>query len=165
MPGLPTELPSLPTLVWTESMIALRRPARIVFPLVCLTLATVSGCGDGKPSVDTSLNEATVSGVVSVKGKPATGGKINFNPSNSGRIVPVKSAEIGPDGSYTVRTFTGDNQVTFSGEVATKNSGVGLIREYAVVKRGENKIDYDLMGAGQSVGPVDFSKGPKGKRR
>ena len=145
-------------------MIVSRHPASFVTALAAWALAAVSGCGDGKPSIDTSLNEATVTGVVSVKGKPASGGKINFNPSNSGRIVPTKSAEIGPDGSYTVKTYTGDNQVTFSGEVAIKNSGVGLIREYAVVQPGENKIDYDLMGQGNSVGPIDLSKKPKGKR-
>jgi hypothetical protein len=131
-----------------------------------LCLAILIGCGDGKPSVDTSLTEATVSGVVSVKGKPATGGKINFNPANSGRIVGINSADIGPDGSYTVKTLTGDNQVTFSGEVGIKNPGVGLIREFAVVRSGENKVDYDLMGAGQRVGTMDFSKlAPTKKRR
>jgi hypothetical protein len=128
------------------------------------TLSALSGCGEGKPYVDTSLNEATVTGIISVKGKPATGGKINFNPSNSGRIVGTNSADIGPDGSYTIKTYTGDNQVTFSGEVAVKNSGVGLLREYAIVKPGDNKIDYDLMGAGQRVGPIDLSKQPKRKR-
>src|SRR4051794_15189478 len=102
-------------------MIASRHPASFVAAIAVWTLAAVSGCGDGKPSVDTSLNEATVTGVVSVKGKPASGGKINFNPSNSGRIVPTKSADIGPDGTYSVKTYTGDNQVSFSGEVAIKN--------------------------------------------
>ncbi len=71
----------------------------------CLQLAGAPGCGDGKPSIDTSLNEATVTGVVSVKGVPATGGTILFNPSNSGRIVPTRSADIGPDGKYTIKTI------------------------------------------------------------
>src|SRR3954449_11900073 len=84
--------------------------------LALLSLAAMPGCGDGKPSVDTSLTEATVSGVVSAKGTPATGGQIRFNPSNSGRIVPTRSAEIGPDGRYTIKTFTGGNRVTFDGE-------------------------------------------------
>ena len=138
-------------------------PQRLI-PFAVLVLAIAHGCSDGKPPIDTSHNEATVSGVVSVKGKPATGGKINFNPSNSGRIVGISTADIGPDGSYTVKTYTGGNQVTFSGEVALKNPGLGLVREYADVKRGENKIDYDLMGAGAKVGTLDLSKKPKGKR-
>jgi hypothetical protein len=125
----------------------------------------LSGCGDGKPYVDASLKEATVTGVVSVRGVPATGGTILFNPSNVRRIVPTREAAIGPDGSYTVTTYTGDNRVTFNGEVAAKNRGVGLMKEYADVKSGENKIDFDLMGAGRKVGSIDLSKLPKTKRR
>jgi hypothetical protein len=145
----------------TSERRAVASPA--ILPLALFV--TVLGCGDGKPSVDTSLREATVTGVVLVKGKPATGGTIRFNPSNSERIVGTKSAEIGPDGSYTITTYTGDNRVTFDGEVAAKNMGVGLIREYAKVKSGENKIDYDLMGAGAKVGEIDVSKAGKKKRR
>jgi hypothetical protein len=119
------------------------------------------GCGDGKPWVDTSLTEATVSGTVSVKGTPASGGKILFNPSNAKRIVGTRTAEIGPDGSYTIRTLTGDNRVSFEGEVATKNIGVGLIKEYANVASGENHVDFDLMGQGSKKAPYDLTK--KGK--
>jgi hypothetical protein len=134
--------------------------------IVSFTLACLHGCGDGKPGVDSSLTEATVTGVVSVKGTPATGGQIRFNPSNSGRIVPTRSAEIGPDGRYTIKTYTGDNRVSFDGEVAAKNTGVGLLKEYANVQSGENNIDYDLMGAGSSQKSLyDVSKkGAKKKR-
>jgi hypothetical protein len=134
--------------------------------IVSFTLACLQGCGDGKPGVDASLTEATVTGVVSVKGTPATGGQIRFNPSNSGRIVPTRSAEIGPDGRYTIKTYTGDNRVSFDGEVAAKNTGVGLLKEYANVQSGENQIDYDLMGAGSSQKSLyDVSKkGAKKKR-
>jgi hypothetical protein len=144
-----------------------QRRLRKTLPLApaLLVLAACVGCGDGKPSVDTSLTEATVSGVVSVKGTPATGGQIRFNPSNSGRIVPTRSAEIGPDGRYTIKTLTGDNRVTFDGEVAAKNRGVGLMKEYASVNSGENTIDFDLMGAGAKVGPVDFTKKAGMKKR
>jgi hypothetical protein len=145
-------------------MIGLRRRNAFLLAMSFLTGATAPGCGDGKPYVDTSLTEATVTGVVSVKGVPATGGTILFNPSNSGRIVPTRTAEIGPDGHYTIKTYTGDNQVTFGGEIAKKNMGLGLMREYANVQRGENQIDYDLMGAGSSQkAGMDFTK--KGQRR
>jgi hypothetical protein len=148
-----------------EAMIVLRR--RNPFPLILgfLALTTVPGCGDGKPTVDTSLNEATVTGIVSVKGEPATGGTILFNPSNSGRIVPTRTAEIGPDGRYTIKTYTGDNVVTFGGEVAKKHRGLGLMRNYADVKAGENKIDFDLMGAGSKAGGIDFEKKTQGRKR
>ena len=87
-------------------MIVLRRRVLVVLALTLPGVALVAGCGDGKPSMDTSLTEATVSGVVSVKGVPATGGSILFNPSNAGRIVPTRSAPIGPDGTYTDRKST-----------------------------------------------------------
>jgi len=126
----------------------------------------LQGCGEGKPSVDTSLTEASVSGTVSVKGTPATGGKILFNPSNAGRIVPTRTADIGPDGTYTIKTLTGDNRVTFEGEVASKNVGVGLLKEYAKVESRENHVDFDLMGEGSKKVPYEMTKKgrTKGKR-
>jgi hypothetical protein len=121
---------------------------------MCAIVLAVAGCGDGKPWVDSSLNEATVSGVVSVKGKPASGGTILFNPSNSGRIVPSRTAKIGPDGSYSVKTYTGINQVSFDGEVAAKNRGVGLVKEAVDVVAGENKANFDLLGEGGGKKPL-----------
>jgi hypothetical protein len=129
-------------------MIVLRCRVLVVFGLILPGVVLIAGCGDGKPSMDTSLTEATVSGVVSVKGVPVTGGAILFNPSNAGRIVPTRSAPIGPDGAYTIKTLTGTNQVSFEGEVAKKNAGVGLIKDFAEVTSGENKKDFDLMGEG-----------------
>jgi hypothetical protein len=129
-------------------MIVLRCRVLVVFGLILPGVVLIAGCGDGKPSMDTSLTEATVSGVVSVKGIPATGGAILFNPSNAGRIVPTRSAPIGPDGTYSIKTLTGTNQVSFEGEVAKKNAGVGLIKDFAEVTSGENKRDFDLMGEG-----------------
>jgi hypothetical protein len=128
---------------------------RLTILLATTALALGVGCDDGKPSVDTSKREATVSGIVSVRGKPATGGNILFNASNSERIVPYKTAPIGPDGSYKVTTFTGGNKVSFDGEIAAKTMGVGLIQEYFDVKPGvENKADFDLMGAGAAQSPT-----------
>src|SRR5437773_1460517 len=101
-----------------ELMKPLRWRIAFLLAMSLLSWATVPGCGDGKPSVDTSLTEATVTGVVTAKGEPVSGGTIHFNPSNSGRIVPTKSAEIGPDGTYTIKTYTGDNRVTYGGAVA-----------------------------------------------
>ena len=133
-------------------------PRSVSRTMICLALgaaaAGAAGCGDGKPWVDTSLNEATVSGVVSVKGKPADGGTIMFNPSNSGRIVPTRTAKIGADGSYTIKTYTGVNQVSFDGEVAAKNRGVGLLKEAVDVAAGENKADFDLLGEGGGKKPL-----------
>ncbi len=121
---------------------------------LALAVSLAAGCGDGKPWVDTSLNEATVSGIVKVKGKPADGGTILFNASNSGRIVTAKTAKIGSDGSYTVKTYTGVNQVSFEGEITAKNMGVGLVKEACDVAPGANKADFDLLGEGGGKKPL-----------
>jgi hypothetical protein len=145
-------------------MIILRRHSAFVFILTFLSLAALPGCGDGKPSVDTSLTEATVTGVVTANGVPAAG-TIYFNPSNSGRLVATKAADIGPDGTYTIKTYTGDNRVTYGGEVAKKNTGVGLRKDYANVQRGENKFDFDVLGGGSKTGEIDLAKKAQRKRR
>jgi hypothetical protein len=140
-----------------------RRPLLVVLALFS---AVVSGCTDGKPSVDTSLNEATVTGVVILKGAPVKGGTILFNPSNHARQVPIRTAPIGDDGKYTIKTYTGDNQVTFGGDLAKNNMGIGLVREYASVQRGENEINFDLSSGGKRV-DFDLSKkaNPRPKKR
>jgi hypothetical protein len=135
-----------------------------MWPASTLTafLLGLAGCGEGKPGVDRSLTEATVSGTVKVRGTPAEGGTILFNPSNSDRLVATRSAAIGKDGTYTITTLTGGNQVTFDGEVATKNQGVGLAREYVEVKSGSNRADFDLLSAnsGKKIAlPVEQLKG------
>jgi hypothetical protein len=139
-------------------------------PIVIVACAT-AGCGDGKPYVDKSHTEATVSGIVSVKGKPADGGQILFNGNSSGRSVPIRTAEIGPDGSYTIKAFTGVNQVSFDGQIASKNRGVGLVKEACDVVSGENKANFDLLGEGGGKKPLFPIEGkaagkgsPKGRR-
>jgi hypothetical protein len=129
---------------------------------LAMSLAIVFGCSDGKPSVDTSLNEATVTGVVSLKGEPVKGGTIYFNPSNHARHVPTRTAPIGDDGKYTIKTYTGDNQVTFGGDLAKNNMGIGLLREYAAVQSGENEIHFDLSSGGKRA---DFDVSKKAKPR
>jgi hypothetical protein len=141
-----------------EGMKILRRRTAFLLVIAMPSLTTGLGCGDGKPAIDKSMTEATVSGVVYVKGKPATGGVILFNPSNSGRIVPLRTAPIAPDGTYTIKTLTGGNQVSFDGEVATKNRGVGLIKDFIQVTTGTNEANFDLMGSGTKTGPYDFTK-------
>ena len=131
-----------------------RRWNNALVVLAVLGLPVLPGCSDGKPRVDTSLNEGTVTGIVMVKGKPAEGGTILFNASNSERIVPHRSAPIGKDGRYTITAYTGANQVSFDGDVANKNRGVGLIKEFADVARGENTVNFDLMGEGSGKKPM-----------
>jgi len=130
-----------------------------------LACAISPGCGDGKPYHDTSMNEATVTGVVKAQGEPVTtGGTILFNASNSGRIVPTRAATIGPDGRYTIKTYTGVNVVTYEGEIAKKYPGLGLRRDAAEVQSGENSFDFDILNSGKSP-TFDLSKMPKTRKR
>jgi hypothetical protein len=117
--------------------------------------------------VDTSKREATVSGIVRVKGVKAKGGTIVFSASNSERIVPAKAATISKEGTYTITTFTGGNQILFEGEVAEKNPEIGLLREYVDVQSGSNTADFDLLGENskKSPFPLGTPKGAKGQGR
>jgi hypothetical protein len=134
------------------------------YALLSVPLLTLGpGCDSGAPAVDSSSTEATVSGVVTVRGVPAKGGEVRFNPSNHLRVVPTKTAPIGEDGTYKITTLTGVNTVTFDGEVAAKNQGVGLLKEYPDVRPGENKVDFDLLGEGMQA-PYNMPTKKKGGR-
>src|SRR4051794_28974668 len=66
-------------LVRSALMIGSRRRFADLLAMTLLIVSSGQGCGDGKPYVDKSMNEATVSGIVKVRGKPAEGGTILFN--------------------------------------------------------------------------------------
>jgi hypothetical protein len=71
-----------------------------------------AGCNPSAPAFSGSREEATVTGIVRVRGKPVTGGEITFRASNVNRPdAPTKNARIGKDGRYTIRTLVGENFV------------------------------------------------------
>jgi hypothetical protein len=108
-------------------------------------LVIIWGCGDGRPSVDTSTAEATVKGTVKVRGKPATGGTIHFDPSNVKRKTEaVRSAPIGKDGSYTVKTLVGMNQITFTGPAFDKDRQLQDASVPYDVQSGEQTLNIEL---------------------
>jgi hypothetical protein len=123
----------------------------VIAALTAMTLVAFGQGCDGTPSVDTSQNEVTVTGVVKVKGQPATGGQISFNPSNRDRKVPAFSAPIGQDGSFTIKTYSGENEVRFTGEVAKDYPALGMIKKYCTVTGGGQRQDFDLLGDDQSA--------------
>ncbi|HWE39285.1 MAG TPA: hypothetical protein VG406_22235, partial [Isosphaeraceae bacterium] len=100
-----------------------RLPSRTVGLMSTATVfVAVWGCGDSAPSTDTSSTPATVSGTITLKGKPATQGKVTFNPANVNRkTVPSATVDIGKDGSYKVSTLTGENTVTVDTPELRKN--------------------------------------------
>jgi hypothetical protein len=76
-------------------------------------LAAAWGC-DSKPTANTtaaasSHEEATVTGSVTIKGKKATGGTVTFEPTNEN--VPSRSATIEKDGTFSIKSLVGPNEV------------------------------------------------------
>ncbi len=108
------------------------------------------GCDAGRPRVDTGTTPATVSGIVHAEGKPVTSGKIFFNPSNAERKAPTATASIGPDGSYSLETLIGGNEVRFEGPFLKKHPNVSLLRRFTDLNHGTNTIDFDLFGPGDT---------------
>jgi hypothetical protein len=107
----------------------------------------VAGGGCGNPFGSTE--EATVKGIVRVRGKPATNGQITFRASNSNRRnAPTTNAPIGKDGSYTVKTLVGENSVTVICKelFARKNQMLVDLEDGQMVKiqAGENTLDIDF---------------------
>jgi hypothetical protein len=106
-------------------------------------LVATWGCGD-QPSVTSSTTEATVKGTVIIKGKPATKGKVVFDPANYRRKdVQARSAPINKDGTYSVTTLVGGNNVRVEGPEAEKAGATYSSIDFDV-KSGENTLDIKL---------------------
>ena len=79
----------------------------------CLATVGGGGCSEGRPSATSTTQEATVKGRVTVLGKPATKGRVTFDPRNINRPdARIQTAEIGDDGAYRVTTLVGPNTIT-----------------------------------------------------
>jgi hypothetical protein len=101
------------------------------------------GC-DGRPAVSSSTTEATVKGTVTVKGKPATKGTVEFDPANYQRKdAQARSAPINPDGTYTIETLVGGNTVRVRGPEAEKAGALYETTDFDV-KEGENTLDIKV---------------------
>ena len=120
-------------------------PPRILLPCVTAAcLAIVGGCGGG-PGAESSTEEATISGTVTVLGKPATKGQVIFDPSNINRPqAPIRTAEIGADGAYRATTLVGSNAVTVVVPRPPRPTE-GMSPEFGLdVQPGENTLDISL---------------------
>jgi len=114
--------------------------------IIGLTMLLIvgSGCNDrgGAPAVSSSMEEATVKGTVTINGKPATGGDIQFDPSNVDRKGMPRTAPIGEDGTYTIKTLVDANVVTITGPKVDKN--LSAMVQTVKVNSGENTIPIEL---------------------
>ncbi len=123
--------------------------------VACAGLASmIAGCdaSGGAPYVEGSQEEATVKGTVKVKGKLMPGGTLHFSASNSKRMVPTRDAQVGPDGSFSLTTYVGQNIVTLTPPRKTRADmknrnyyGLEYADKFVDVKPGEeNSFDLDL---------------------
>ncbi len=111
--------------------------------LALLTLASFCGCGGGGPAATSTSEESTVKGTVTVNGKPATGGQVEFDPSNiNRRDAKTVIGEIGKDGTYSVKTLVGENTIMISGP-EIKAAKIEMAKKFLDVKSGEN--DFPIM--------------------
>jgi hypothetical protein len=111
--------------------------------LAVASLIASSGCGEGKPSVETSsTGEAKVIGTVKIHGLAMSGGKITFRPSTDQRKEATpRSAEVRNDGTFEVTTLVGPNTVTISGPAVKKEPALGSGTKTVDITPGENKIE------------------------
>jgi hypothetical protein len=118
------------------------RHCRAVSPVLAAGLMAGRGCSESAPSVETSNAEATVKGKVTLNVKPVTKGEVTFDPSNHLRKnATTRAVEFGSDGTCTITTLVGVNQV-FVNSPALRKTEVGTI-EYDV-QSGDNTFDIDL---------------------
>jgi hypothetical protein len=135
-----------------------RRPVRGISLLFLVFGALVlAGCSGG--------GAAKVSGKVTYKGNPVTGGSVSFNPVAKGNSYPGKpaAANVQPDGTYSVEEVVpGSEQILYSpplpeipagglkeGQAAPQSPFAGLepSQKQVEVKPGTNAIDIELIPA------------------
>ncbi len=117
-----------------------------------LTLAPLafSGCSDA-PAVTGSMEEATVKGVVKIRGKAATGGKVTFRGSNINRPnAKVVEADIGKDGTFTAKPLIGKNFVEISSKdlMTARNRELTENEQLVDIPSGEATLNIELPATG-----------------
>jgi hypothetical protein len=124
-------------------MLIVRR--RLVGLVSAAVLAGCLGCGGGAPPASSSTQEAEVSGTVTIRGKPATGGEITFDPSNIyRRDAGLATAKIGPDGRYSLKTLVGENAVRVHGPQVDKDPTLDTNQLGVVIKAGTSTVPIDV---------------------
>lgn len=111
-----------------------------------IALIAAVGCDGrgGAPAVSSSMEEATVRGTVTIRGKPAAGGEIQFDPANVDRKVMPRQAPIDKDGAYTIKTLVGGNSVTVRGPAVDRDLGLSANQRTVEVKSGENTVPIEV---------------------
>ena len=115
------------------------------FSALTLIGLAICGCGSGAPSVSSSRTEATVHGKVTINGKAPATGEVTFDPSNvRRRDAPVNVGPIGKDGTYSVRTLVGSNNVHVNSPEVSKDQKLMYVTIPLEVQSGDNPFDITL---------------------
>ena len=110
-------------------------------------LVALAGCeGGSTPSVSGSNTEVTVHGKVTYKGQPVTEGEISFDPSNiQRRDAKIVTVKIGSDGTYSVKTLQGENNIRFNLPTLSKQDfGLASASKTYTAPAGDTTFDIDL---------------------
>jgi hypothetical protein len=109
------------------------------------TLVGCDGSGGGGSSVSSSTEQAKAKGKVTYKGKPLAKIEVRFNPANVNRkSAATVTATTKDDGSYEITSLVGDNIVSLTGGVVSKNPSLTYFSKPVDLTAGENSIDIDV---------------------
>ena len=103
-------------------------PARVF--VLMLTIAGLSGCGDGRGS---RVATVPVKATITYRGQPIPGAFVTLHPKAPLPDVPPPRASVGRDGSLTVSTFTG-------GDGAPEGEYVLTVEWYRPVRQGSDVV-------------------------
>jgi hypothetical protein len=109
--------------------------------LLTTTALFAWGCGDGaaKPSASLTTALATVSGIVTSKGKPVSKGEVHFDSPSAPPGQASAKSTLDPKGHYSVKAQPGPNRVV----VVTPGKKQPEMHAFEV-KDGENSHDISL---------------------
>ena len=115
-------------------------------------MLAITGCGNpDAPVVSGSLDEVTVKGAVSIRGKRVTNGRVGFRASNINRPnAPFREAKIEKDGTYTIKAFVGENMVDVTCKEFANPKNMPLMENEQPVKilPQDQTVDIDLPSKG-----------------
>jgi hypothetical protein len=124
----------------------------ILAALIGLTVlvTALSGCS-AAPDRESSLEEATVTGTVKVRGKLLDGGELHFSAVNPNRRVDPRNTAVGKDGNYSAKAYIGRKLVTVTPRKPRNKKegqeffGVNSEEKSIDVKPGENTADLEVL--------------------